>query len=72
MQRECMASENSEGQKGKKNCWQHCTDRFAQLACASSQLAAGPFSLGRQDPDLFSCGSRQALFLLKGKASGKS
>lgn len=72
MQRECMASDNPEGQKGKKNCWQHCMDRFAQLACASFQLAAGPFSLGRRDPDLFSCGNRQTLFLLKDKASGKS
>lgn len=47
MQRERVASDNPEGWKGKKNCWQHCTDRFAQLACASFQLAAAPSYLGR-------------------------
>lgn len=49
------------GLEREKNCWQHCTDRFAQLACASFQLAAGPFYLGRGGPASFSCVSGQAL-----------
>lgn len=47
------------GLKREKNCWQHCMDRFAQLAmCFLFQLAVGPFCLGRAGADLFSYGRK--------------
>lgn len=70
MQRECMASDIPVGWKGK-NCWQHCTDRFAQLAmCFLFQLALGLFCWGRAGPDLFSYGRKKTLCPFKKRHQG--